>query len=43
VNLNSNANPLTPSDENQGNLTLPQILRSGDTQLVGAIRYLESH
>lgn len=43
VNLNSNANPLTPSDENQGNLTLPQILHSGDTQLVGAIRYLESH
>ncbi len=43
VNLNSNVNPLTPSDENQGNLTLQQILSSGDTQLVGAISYLESH
>ena len=43
VNLNANSNPLTPSDENQGNLTLQQILNSGDTQLVGAIRYLESH
>jgi carboxyl-terminal processing protease len=43
VNLNANSNPLTPNDENQGNLNLQQILRSGDTQLVGAIRYLESH
>jgi carboxyl-terminal processing protease len=43
VNLNSNVSPLTPSDENEGNLTLQQILHSGDTQLVGAIRYLESH
>jgi carboxyl-terminal processing protease len=43
VNLNSNSNPLTPNDENQGNMTLQQILSSGDTQLVGAIRYLESH
>jgi carboxyl-terminal processing protease len=43
VNLNPNINPLTPNDENQGNMTLQQILSSGDTQLVGAIRYLESH
>ena len=43
VNLNSNVNPLTPSTENQGNLTLNQILSSGDTQLVGAIKYLEAH
>ncbi len=43
VNLNANVNPLTPIDENQGNLNLQQILSRGDTQLVGAIRYLESH
>ncbi len=43
VNLNANTNPLTPGDENQGNMSLQQILKSGDTQLVGAIRYLESH
>jgi carboxyl-terminal processing protease len=43
VNLNSNVSPLTPSDESQGNLNLQQILSSKDTQLVGAIRYLESH
>ncbi len=43
VNLNSNISPLTPSTENQENLTLKQILSSGDTQLVGAIRYLETH
>jgi carboxyl-terminal processing protease len=43
VKLNSNVSPLTPTDENQGNFTLKQILSSGDTQLVGAIKYLESH
>lgn len=43
VNLKANVNPLTPNDENQGNMTLQQILSSGDTQLVGAIKYLESH
>jgi len=43
VNLNTNISPLTPSSENQGKLTLNQILSSGDTQLIGAIRYLESH
>jgi carboxyl-terminal processing protease len=42
VNLNSNINPLSPSTENQGNLNLKQILNSGDTQLVGAIKYLEA-
>ena len=43
VTLNANASPITPSTERQENLTLPQILSSGDTQLVGAIRYLEAH
>jgi carboxyl-terminal processing protease len=43
VNLNANKSPITPSTENQENLTLQQILGSGDTQLVGAIRYLETH
>jgi carboxyl-terminal processing protease len=43
VNLNSNISPLTPSTENQGNYSLQQILNSGDTQLVGAIKYLEAH
>jgi carboxyl-terminal processing protease len=43
VNLNSNISPLSPSTESQENLTLKQILSSGDTQLVGAINYLESH
>jgi carboxyl-terminal processing protease len=43
VNLNAKLSPITPSTENQENLTLQQILGSGDTQLVGAIRYLEMH
>jgi len=43
VNLKANSNPITPVDENQRNMSLQQILSSGDTQLVGAIRYLESH
>ena len=43
VNLKTNVSPLTPGDESQGNLNLQQILSSGDTQLVGAIRYLKSH
>lgn len=42
VQLSPNVDPLTPTDENQENLTLQQILKSGDTQLVGAIRYLQS-
>ena len=43
VNLNANVNPVTPSAEGQGNYTLKQILSSGDTQLIGAIKYLEAH
>ncbi len=43
VKLSTNAVPLTPTDENAGNMTEQQILTSGDTQLVGAIRYLEKH
>ena len=43
VNLNANVSPVTPSTESQGNFTLKQILSSGDTQLVGAIKYLETH
>ncbi|MGZ6281609.1 MAG: S41 family peptidase [Ktedonobacteraceae bacterium] len=43
VNLNANVSPVTPSTESQGNFTLKQILNSGDTQLVGAIKYLETH
>jgi carboxyl-terminal processing protease len=42
VNLKADTSPLTPVDENQGNMSLQQILNSGDTQLVGAIKYLES-
>jgi len=43
VNLSANVSPVTPSTESQGNYTLKQILSSGDTQLVGAIKYLETH
>ncbi len=43
VNLNANVSPVTPSSESQGNFTLKQILNSGDTQLVAAIKYLETH
>jgi len=43
VKLAPNAVPLTPTDENAGNMTEQQILTSGDTQLVGAIQYLEKH
>jgi carboxyl-terminal processing protease len=43
VNLKANSSPITPSIESQGNFTLQQIFSSGDTQLVGAIRYLEAH
>lgn len=37
------ANILTPDVENQSNMTLQQIMQSGDTQLIGAINYLQSH
>src|SRR2546426_9231114 len=43
VKLAPNAVPLTPTDENVGNMTEKQILTSGDTQLVGAIQYLVKH
>ena len=43
VNLNPNNEPITPNDENAGNLTEQQILNSGDTQLDAAIKYLETH
>ncbi|MGB8345226.1 MAG: S41 family peptidase [Ktedonobacteraceae bacterium] len=34
---------LTPDLENASNMTEQQIMKSGDTQLIAAIRYLESH
>lgn len=37
------ANILTPDLENQTNMTLQQIMQSNDTQLIAAIKYLESH
>jgi carboxyl-terminal processing protease len=43
VKLNSNASPLTPTDENSSNMSEQQILSSGDAQLVAAIHYLEKH
>ncbi len=42
VPLKPSVNPLTPDVESQENMTLQQILNSGDTQLVAAIKYLES-
>ena len=43
VALPANANPLTPGDENNENLSEQQILSSGDMQLIDAIHYLEAH
>jgi len=43
VSLGQNAVPLTPNDENAGNLSEQQILSSGDTQLVAAVNYLKTH
>jgi carboxyl-terminal processing protease len=43
VTLPQNAIELTPSDENAGNMTEQQILQSGDTQLVAALHYLDTH
>ncbi len=40
VTLSPNSEPITPNDENAGNLTEQQILNSGDTQLDAAIKYL---
>ncbi len=43
VPLSANSEPITPNDENAGNLTEQQILSSGDAQLDAAIKYLETH
>lgn len=43
VPLASGANTLTPNVENQRNMTLQQILSSGDNQLISAIKYLQTH
>ena len=43
VPLSTGANTLTPNVENQRNLTLQQILTSGDNQLISAIKYLQTH
>ncbi len=43
VVLNAKIAPITPEDENAGHLAEQQILKSGDTQVVAAIRYLETH
>ncbi|OLB45751.1 MAG: hypothetical protein AUH05_02705 [Ktedonobacter sp. 13_2_20CM_53_11] len=43
VKLAPNAIPLSPNDENAGNMSENQILSSGDTQLAAAIQYLEKH
>ncbi|GAC1348324.1 MAG: S41 family peptidase [Ktedonobacteraceae bacterium] len=43
VKLATNASPLTPTDENSGNMTEQQILSSGDSQLAAAIQYLKNH
>jgi carboxyl-terminal processing protease len=43
VNLTPKATELTPTIENQQNMTEQQILNSGDNQLVSAIKYLEGH
>jgi carboxyl-terminal processing protease len=43
VKLPTNATQITPGDENNGNMTLQQILNGGDTQLSAAIKYLQNH
>lgn len=43
VTLPQNTTELTPSDENAGNMNEQQILQSGDTQLVAALHYLDTH
>lgn len=43
VNLPANNSTLTANVENQQNLSLQQILNSGDTQLIKAIQYLQGH
>lgn len=41
VPLDPNATILTPDVANQANMSLAQILKSGDAQLIAAIQYLE--
>lgn len=43
VPLDPNATILTPDVENQANMSLAQIMKSGDAQLIAAIKYLDSH
>ena len=43
VPLTAGASTLTPNVENQRNMTLQQILASGDNQLAAAINYLQTH
>lgn len=43
VALSSNAQPLTPTVESDNHMTEQQILNSSDTQLVAAIKYLDTH
>jgi carboxyl-terminal processing protease len=43
VPLTAGATSLTPNVENQRNMTLQQILASGDNQLASAIKYLQTH
>ncbi|HCI82588.1 MAG TPA: S41 family peptidase, partial [Ktedonobacter sp.] len=43
VKLPQNATELTPNDENAGNMNEQQILQSGDSQLVAALHYLDTH
>jgi carboxyl-terminal processing protease len=43
VNMPTNGTILTPDVETQNNMTLAQIMNSGDAQLVAAIKYLQSH
>jgi carboxyl-terminal processing protease len=43
VPMPANAQILTPDVETQNNMTLAQIMKSGDAQLIAAINYLQSH
>ncbi|GAC1392455.1 MAG: S41 family peptidase [Ktedonobacteraceae bacterium] len=43
VELGQNGIPLTPADENAGNMTAQQIVNNGDAQLNAAIDYLKTH
>ena len=43
ISLNANIIPLVPNYENSEHLTEQQILSSGDTQVIAAIRYLRTH